>query len=188
MTPFGAPYPTRASRPRAPRVPKVPRARSEHNEQALLFQWIDLEAKQWPEMALIFAIPNGGFRHARTAALMKAEGVRRGVPDVFWPLPKVDECGETWAGLFIEMKVEGGRLDQWQQALHVALHSAGYMVMVAWTFEEARKCIEHYRAGSAPEFSNTNLVRSWVGDYVEAVNAQRDKEQTRRQKKTARGW
>src|ERR1043166_9911283 len=36
----------------------------------------------------LHAIPNGGERTARTAALLKAEGVRKGGADVFLPVPR----------------------------------------------------------------------------------------------------
>ena len=32
--------------------------------------------------ALLYAVPNGGYRNAREAARFKAEGVRSGVPDL----------------------------------------------------------------------------------------------------------
>jgi hypothetical protein len=175
------------TRPALPRRPRVPRARSEHNEQALLFQWIDIEAKRYPEMALIFAIPNGGFRHARTAALMKAEGVRRGVPDICWPLAKVGPGG-VWAGLFIEMKVDGGRLSDSQKAMHAALHATGYMVVVCWSFEDAKTAIESYRS-LAPALATAGVdVREYAERYLQAVDAQREKELTRRHIQSARGW
>ena len=51
-------------------------------------------ALQW-----IHAIPNGGLRDKKTAAILKAEGVKRGIADIFLPYPS----GE-WHGLYIEMK------------------------------------------------------------------------------------
>ena len=54
---------------------------SEHDEQVLIFKWARLSEGRWPELALLFAIPNGGHRHKAVAAKLKAEGVRAGVPD-----------------------------------------------------------------------------------------------------------
>ena len=42
-----------------------------------------------PQLALIFAIPNGGKRHIGTARKLKAEGVRSGVPDIFLACPRM---------------------------------------------------------------------------------------------------
>ena len=33
---------------------------SEHDDQCALFQWADMMAQQYPELDLMFAIPNGG--------------------------------------------------------------------------------------------------------------------------------
>lgn len=52
-----------------------------------------------PELARLFAIPNGGQRDKITAGKLKAEGVKPGVPDIFLPVPR-----HVWAGLFVEMK------------------------------------------------------------------------------------
>lgn len=59
-----------------------------------------IEALKW-----IHHIPNGGSRgsdsksRAIRGARLKAEGVKPGVHDIFWPYP----CGQ-YAGLYIEMK------------------------------------------------------------------------------------
>ena len=63
---------------------------TEHEEQCALFEWADC----WFPMvsALLFAIPMGGHRHIAVAAKLKAEGVKAGVPDIFFALPKVDHA------------------------------------------------------------------------------------------------
>src|SRR5690554_620263 len=72
---------------------------SEDQEQAWLFQWARRNEKEIPELARLFAIPNGGHRSKRTAALLKLTGVKRGVPDIFLPLPR-----NGYHGLWIELK------------------------------------------------------------------------------------
>lgn len=51
------------------------------------------------ELEWLHTIPNGGRRDGFTAALMKAEGVKKGILDVFLPMTT-----RTFAGLYIEMK------------------------------------------------------------------------------------
>ena len=58
---------------------------TEHRIQAGLFKWFKLASARHPELALLFAIPNGGARDPITGAMLKAEGVKRGVPDLFLP-------------------------------------------------------------------------------------------------------
>ena len=72
-------------------------AASEHDEQVAVVQWFAAAHRALD--GHLFAIPNGGDRHAAVAAKLRAEGVRRGVPDLFLMLPR-----GQWSGLFIEMK------------------------------------------------------------------------------------
>jgi len=89
---------------------------SEHAEQCAFIQWWSLTLPQ----LRIFAIPNGGFRHAKVAKELKLEGLRPGVPDLYVPKLKlwiefkrqkggvlskdqkdwrdylINECGDNW--------------------------------------------------------------------------------------------
>ena len=97
---------------------------SEHEEQVVFVQWF---RRQFPHVRII-AIPNGGARHAAVAARLKAEGVSRGVPDLFIP---------AW-GLWIEMKRQkGGRLSPEQRDWIGYLQSIGDTVVVAHGAQEA---------------------------------------------------
>lgn len=52
------------------------RAVSEEAEQAAVAMWLDTR-RVW-----YCHVPNGGYRHVRTAAKLKAAGVKPGVPDL----------------------------------------------------------------------------------------------------------
>ena len=41
---------------------------SEHDEQVALFEWAALREAEIPELALLFAIPNGGLRNKERSA------------------------------------------------------------------------------------------------------------------------
>ena len=106
--------------------------KTEHEEQRELVRWF----RQTYPGTLIFAIPNGGARNISTAARLKAEGVVKGVPDLFVP---------AWE-LWIEMKrVKGGAVSQEQEDMHVYLRGVGYQVMVAKGVEDAKQQIEALR-------------------------------------------
>lgn len=111
--------------------------KSEHHEQIKLIAWAN--SMDLP----IFAIPNGGARHASTGAKLKREGVRPGVPDLMLP---VASCG--FHGLFIEMKAEGGRVSKKQKQWIARLNTNGYLAVVCYGFEDARKCVEDYLDGN----------------------------------------
>lgn len=112
---------------------------SEHHEQAALFRWAEYAAGRWPELGLLHAIPNGGHRSKITAAMLKAEGVRPGVPDICLPVPRHD-----WHGLYIELKTPRGRPSKEQQRWIAALNRQGYRADVCHGWEQARAVIELY--------------------------------------------
>lgn len=89
---------------------------------------------------LLFAIPNGGKRDARTAASLKMEGVLKGVPDIFFAHPSPSAYG-----LFIEMKREkGGSTSPEQKKIIAAIQEEGYVVEVAKGSKEAFKILLDY--------------------------------------------
>lgn len=95
---------------------------SESDEQQALFEWAAVKQAEIPELRLLFHIPNGGYRNKVTAARMKSEGVKAGVPDLFLPVAR-DGCH----GLFIEMKkVKGGKVSEEQYSWGKALVFEGY--------------------------------------------------------------
>lgn len=106
---------------------KIAAQGSEEAEQTALFCWAAMNFEHCPELRLMFAIPNGGKRDPVTAAKLKAQGVRAGVPDVLLPVPRPGP-GHWYAGLFIELKkLKGGNLrDANQIAWASGLIAQGY--------------------------------------------------------------
>lgn len=113
---------------------------TESEEQIALFEWTEWESGRIPQLRLMFHIPNGGKRNKATAARLKREGVKAGVPDVFLPVPR-----GRYHGLFIEMKREkGGRLSQEQKRWLEELSKMGYKAEVCRGWEEAAKTVTGY--------------------------------------------
>ena len=118
---------------------------TEHQEQCALFEWAAWMAKHIPELRLMHAIPNGGKRDIRTAAMLKAEGVKPGVPDICLPVAR----GE-YHGLYIELKRRSGshatdnQLD-WLEKLS----GQGYKTAICYGWEEAATVITKYLKESA---------------------------------------
>lgn len=113
----------------------------EHDEQVALMQWWRLFSQcRGIEEEHLFAIPNGGDRHPATAARLKAEGVRAGIPDLFLSLP----AGKA-NGAFIEMKKrKGGVVSKQQAEAMQRLHRAGYCCVVCEGWKEAADFIRGY--------------------------------------------
>ena len=112
---------------------------SEHDEQVKLFQWARLSEGRWPELALMFAIPNGGKRHVAVARKLKAEGVKAGVPDICLPVAR-----GPWHALYIELKHKDNKATPAQRGWLRMLTKAGNRAEVAYEFEEAKALIEDY--------------------------------------------
>jgi hypothetical protein len=109
----------------------------EHKLQVACVKWFRL---QYPQYAnLLFAIPNGGARNAVTGAMLKAEGVTAGVPDLFLAVPK-----QGFFGLFIEMKVHPNKLTLEQKTMIELLQVQNYCCMVIYTFEQFETMITNY--------------------------------------------
>lgn len=126
---------------------------SEHAHQAAIMQWIatigsDNNGLAIPDLDLLFAIPNGGDRNPSVAASLKAEGVRSGVPDLCWPVPR-----GVFAGLYVELKVpkhfgtkSGGRSDN-QIKWHKRLRAQHYAVVTAYGWQAGVETLKDYYLG-----------------------------------------
>lgn len=116
----------------------------EHDEQVALLQWTQAVRGTLPEASLLFAIPNGGARNPITAARLKAEGVKAGVPDLFLPVAR-----GVHHGLFVEMKrTRGGRVSPAQTAWLTLLRAQGFRAEVCCGWVAAREVISNYLAVS----------------------------------------
>jgi VRR-NUC domain len=115
---------------------------SEYDEQVAFFEWLAWEAKKRPELALVFAIPNGEKRSVITGARLKKAGVKPGVPDIFVPL-----ANQNFHGLWIELKVKGRTVTAAQNTWLLALHAQGYATHVCQGWEAAKKILLAYLEG-----------------------------------------
>ena len=112
---------------------------SESSDQIALFEWAALMQERLPELALLSHYPSGGKRDKVTAARLKAEGVRAGIPDLWLPCARLG-----YHGLYIELKVPGGRVSDKQQWWIDALREQGYRVTVCWQWLDAAAELEQY--------------------------------------------
>ncbi len=115
---------------------------SESEEQIALFQWATLYAKKFPELELLYHIPNGGKRHKSTAVRLKAEGVKAGVPDICLPVPK-----GNYHGLYIELKAGKNTTTDNQNRWLQVLKANGYDTAVCYGWETASRVILKYLNG-----------------------------------------
>ena len=135
-------------------IARIDMTPSEHYEQVMLFRWAEIECRcrKFPKVMIggkeisvlefLHAVPNGGLRSKKTAADLKLEGVKSGVPDISFPYP----TGRHY-GLYIEMKrKKGGKLSESQKKWLEYLNEAGYLAVVCKGEEQARDTIIKYIA------------------------------------------
>lgn len=118
------------------------RHNEEHRIQVALFKWAKHASARHPGLKLMFAIPNGGARDAVTGAMLKREGVKPGVPDIFLPLPI-----DNFHGLFIELKTAKGRLSPEQREWLMRLHNRGYAAVLCRGLDETIDMVCRYVSG-----------------------------------------
>ena len=112
---------------------------TEHQHQAALIKWARHQEREFPELALLHAIPNGGKRGPKTARAMKAEGVKAGVPDLCLPVAR-----GPYHGLYLELKTGSGRLTKDQTRWLGALAAQGFFASVAVGYHGAVGLIREY--------------------------------------------
>ncbi len=115
------------------------RKKTEHTEQVALFNWAKRKESRHPQLALMFAIPNGGKRHVVTAKKLKASGAKAGIPDIFLPVPHGEKHG-----LWIELKVGKNKPTKEQDMWLSNLAGEGFATAVCYGFDEAKDTIVEY--------------------------------------------
>lgn len=116
-------------------------APTEHQEQCVVVNWLRGRG------VMVFAVPNGaklgGTKKQRYGqiAKLKKEGLMPGVPD----LVVVDmgmramSYGPIGAPVAVEIKAKGGRLSKEQESTHELMRERGWIVIVAYGFDDARR-------------------------------------------------
>lgn len=113
---------------------------SESANQCALLKWWDMAHKQYNLPAqMLMAIPNGGQRNAITGAILKREGVRAGVFDLFLAAPR-----NGFSGLWLEMKWGKNKITKEQQAFKAMIEAEQGKCVVCYDWETAKEQIEAY--------------------------------------------
>ncbi len=93
----------------------------------------------------LHAIPNGGYRDPATAARLKAEGVKAGVPDLFLPVAHWLSPSYCFHGLYIEMKKgNSGRQSKEQIEFEEYCQVEAFRYVVCRNWREAAEAIKEY--------------------------------------------
>lgn len=112
---------------------------TEYHDQVALIQWCEMSLGKHPELAYVFAVPNGLRLPIGLAVKAKRQGLKSGVPDLFLPIPR-----GPYHGLFIEMKAPDGRLAPLQRTWISYLRDQKYRVDVCFSLEKAKQSLTDY--------------------------------------------
>nr|WP_298117395.1 VRR-NUC domain-containing protein [uncultured Pseudomonas sp.] len=112
----------------------------EGNEQVALLRWLQLQHPA--AYALTYHVPNGGRRDKVTAAKLKAQGVKAGIPDL-----KMAIARGGFFGLYIEFKAtppHDAAVSPSQREMLALLADQGYRAIVCRGMAEAMAAIIKY--------------------------------------------
>ena len=112
---------------------------NEHEMQCEVIRWARAMEVKFPELALLYAIPNGGMRNIVEAVKLSAEGVKSGVPDLHLPVAR-----KGFHGLWIEMKTQRGGVSKKQKEWHKRLSERGHSVKVCRSIQQATEALHEY--------------------------------------------
>lgn len=104
----------------------------ESNIQQAVVKWFRM---QYPRF-IIAAVPNGGFRNVREAAIMQREGVLAGFADLVVIARR--------NVLFLEMKTTKGQQSDKQKEFQNKVSELGFEYIICRSFEQARLAIERW--------------------------------------------
>lgn len=111
----------------------------EHAEQVKIFSWAKWKKNQYPELALMYAIPNANKRSIKAAMYMKAEGLKAGMPDICLPVAR-----GGYSALYIELKVGKNRPNDNQKIFLNLLNEHGNLALCIQGGDAAIGVIEAY--------------------------------------------
>lgn len=115
---------------------------TESEEQQAVMEWAEAASGKWPELRLLYHVPNEGRRSMATGGRLRAEGLKSGVPDLCLP----SAHGE-YHGLYIEMKrTKGGRATPEQKEWLEMLEEEGYKTEICNGADAAIETIGAYLA------------------------------------------
>ena len=114
---------------------------TENQHQMAVVKWSQQTSirERWPELKLLFHIPNERKCTPQQGRILKLMGVKSGVPDLFLPAPR-----GKYHGLWIEMKTPDGTATEDQKWWGRQLMAQGYAWEISHGWESAVRVLEWY--------------------------------------------
>ena len=118
--------------------------RQEDIEQQMIVKWSQQATTRgkYPELKLLYHIPNERKCSAREGARLKSMGVKSGVPDLCLPVARGKHHG-----LYIELKTKSGKVSDAQKWWQAELNGQDYLSAVCYGWDQAVKVLADYLEG-----------------------------------------
>lgn len=143
---------------------RVLRLDDEGDNQEMLFQWVRLQQGRYPELGLLYHVPNGGKRDKLTAVTLKRQGVRAGIPDLVLPVARAG-----FHSLYIELKVGKNKTSKDQDRILESLEQQGNYTAICYGWEPARDVILHYLNGEAAKLGAPGAIWKYERKPVQGI-------------------
>lgn len=111
----------------------------EEIEQINLFRWAEFAENKYPELKLMYHVPNEGKRSAAIGSRLKQAGLKPGVPDIVLPVAR-----GGYIGLYIELKYGRNETTENQKVWLRDLRDQNHLTAVCYGWEQAKELIESY--------------------------------------------
>lgn len=108
---------------------------SEDIESIKLYDWIRFNKLD----DITFHIGNERSVSPQAGAIFKRKGIKPGVSDYFIGRAKLG-----YHGLWIELKVKGGKVSDYQKEFLATMNREGYLSVIRWSADEAIETIKTY--------------------------------------------
>ena len=119
---------------------------SEHDEQLTIFEYCyGLGGNVEPRLRMLHVIANGAWKGAGRMEAGMSESA--GVPDLMLPVAIA-----PFHGLYLELKVKGGKVSAKQRAWQKRLRAEGYASEICYGADRAIEALLQYLTGTLPPF------------------------------------
>lgn len=118
-------------------------AASEYDHQCALFDWADMNLGRYPDLVYMFSTLNGVRLPIGLAKKVKRAGMKKGVPDVWLPVPR-----GQFLGMVFEMKVRGNSLTIEQAGFLNRMAAAGWATGCFYDWQDAAGAVVLYLEGA----------------------------------------
>lgn len=129
--------------------------------QTALFELASLMENRYPELELMFHVPNEGKRSVYTGAELKRAGLKSGVPDVMLPVAR-----KGYHGLAMELKAGKNKPTERQKKWLMGLAKEGWLCYVCWGYEAAVTVLSDYLGFKVYMVRSPQKTERWGEDGV----------------------